>query len=124
MNIYEKAVKEGLTFNYLGVKTLQELQSLGIQELKKYATTLHKGLKELKEETLFERMSNEEETTQLQFDITMDLIKYKQEGLDYIKLQASKSQEKQELLAILHTKQKEQLHELSEEELKAKIAAL
>lgn len=124
--MYKKAAQQHLRFDTdKGRVTVEDLFKLNLQQLNEIGKALRKVVKESEEESLIgDTCSSGAEEAKLKFDIVVDVISTKKaEYTASVNASANKAI-KQELLAELEARQKDHLKSLSEDEIRAKLAAL
>lgn len=123
--LFEKASRIKLRFESgKGNLTVEDLWDLSLQQLNKLAKGLHKLIKEDVEEDFLEEKSSEDTILKLKFDIVLHILNVKKEEQKARKEATTKRAEKERLLGILERKQHEADENLTEEQLKEKIAGL
>jgi hypothetical protein len=125
MALFEKATRQKIRFNTShGFISVEDLWDLKLIELNNIAKSLHKSLKEAEEVDFLDETSEADTIGKLKFDLVIHVLETKKAENKEKKLAAGKKAEKEKILAILAKKQEDSLAELSEDQLKAKLAEL
>lgn len=122
--MFEVAIRNKMRFPFKGLISVEDLWDLSVENLDKVFKTLNAEVKQVKEESLLDCKTKEDE----ELDLKIEIIKY----IVDIKLQEYKSKleekerkdKKQKLMAILQNKQEEDLQNKSIDEIKAMINEL
>lgn len=125
MSVFEKATRTKMRVQTdRGNLGVEDLWDLSLTALNKVAKRLNKELKQNAEEDFLEEASSEDIATKLKFDVVIYILTVKKEEKKAKAEASTKRAEKERLMTILERKQHEADEELSEEELKKKIAEL
>jgi hypothetical protein len=133
VNIFEQAsrLRPVLRFETnRGQITTEDLWDLPLTSAKNpnlddIARTLNKKLKETGDTVSFvENTAKADERTQVAFDVVLHVIGVKKDEAAARATETAKADEKRKLLELLAEKQEGKLKDLSEDEIKARIAAL
>jgi frataxin-like iron-binding protein CyaY len=124
MNIYEKAIREKLRFDYKGLLTVEDLWDLDVKELDKLFKVLNSQKKEISEESLLDTKTNEDNILDTKIEIIKHIVFNKQEEKKILKLRAENKEKKERLKEILAKKQDSELENLSAEELQEMLKEL
>lgn len=123
--MFEKASRMKLRFSTArGFVSVEDLWDLNLQNLNTLAKGLNKKIKEEEEEDFLKDAKGSSTERKLAFDITLHILNTKKTELDAREAAADKAERKRKLLEVLARKQDASLDGLSEEEIKAQIAAL
>lgn len=123
--MYKKASKMKLRFaTAKGNLTVEDLWQLNLASLDVIAVALDEELSKTPKKSFISEINPENEIIQIKFNIVKDIINDKLTEKADREQAKNKQAEKSRLLDILSRKQAESLENLSEEELKARIAAL
>lgn len=123
-NIYKKAAQFGLRYNFRGQITTEDLFNLSVEQLDGIFKELNKRHKEMSQESLIETKSTTDYTLELQIEIIKDIVKDKLQEQREALMASAKKAEREKIMDILKTKQDQELHNLSTEELEAKLLEL
>jgi hypothetical protein len=131
INVFEYATRNKIRFHSSrGELTLEQLWDVPLRsadgfDLNAVAKNANKALKEVSEESFVETKKT---TQHVRLEITLDVVKNvidaKLADEDAAKRRAANRVEKEKLLAILSEKQDGKLSELTEKQLRQRIAAL
>ncbi|KZE68635.1 hypothetical protein AV545_02060 [Paenibacillus jamilae] len=122
--MFEVALKNKFRFPFKGLVSTEDLFDLKVEDLDAIFKTLNSQLKRVKEESLLDTKTKEDK----EIDVKIEIVKYivttkLAEKKLHLKAREQKEQ-KQKILAILSTKQNEDLQNKSVEELKAMLNEL
>jgi hypothetical protein len=118
MSIFEKAVRAKLTFmTDRGVISIQDLFDLSLKRLNAMAIDLNKQLKESKEESFLDDVSDEDTRIKLAFDIVFSVLTTKKEEAKAQKEAGANKIKREKILGILAKKQEDALENLTEDQL-------
>lgn len=122
--MFEVALKNKFRFPFKGLVSTEDLFDLKVEDLDEIFKTLNSQLKRVKEESLLDTKTKEDK----EIDVKIEIVKYivttkLAEKELHLKAREQKEQ-KQKILAILSTKQNEDLQNKSVEELKAMLNEL
>lgn len=117
-NLFIKASRQKLTFNYRGTITTDDLWDLSLNDLDKIYSNINKNYEESKTKGLLDRVTIDSTDT-LKLAIVKHIFEVKQKELDVAKNAAAKKERQQYLLSIINQKQDDELKGKSIEELKA-----
>jgi len=124
VNIFEVAVREKYRFPFKGMISVEDLWDLNVQSLDSVFKTLNSQLKQVKEESLLNTKSQQDQELDTKIEIIKYIVKVKQEE-EQLRLKAREQREqKQKLLEIYASKQDADLLNKSAEEIKAMIDQL
>lgn len=123
--MYKKASKLKLRFATVkGNLTVEDLWQLTLPSLDAIAVALDEELAKSPKKSFIQESSPENEILQLKLNIVCDIITDKMAEKTEREQSKAKQAEKSRLMSILARKQEEGLENLSEEELKKRIAEL
>ena len=122
MNIWLEALRKGIRFQYKGIISTEDLFELDTKDLQGLYRMYSREYKDLTEDVLDPSIENQEANEAM---LRRDIIR----GVYSIKLSEqmarqdaqAKEEARQELLSIMAEKQKDELKDLSMEELQAKL---
>ena len=125
MSIFEKAVRAKLRFGTnRGIVMTEDLFDLSLKQLNIMAIDLNKQLKESKEESFLDEVSDEDSRVKLAFDIVLSVLTTKKEEAKAQRDAGAKKVEREKIMGILAKKQEDALENLTEEQLVAKLKDL
>lgn len=123
-NIFEKATKGKIRFEYKGLLSVEDLWDLGVEELDLIFKKLCIENKQVSEESLLEVKTTENTLLSTKVKIIRHIVQYKldlsQKQLD----RKEKAEKKEKIMSILASKQDNALEGMSEEELKNMLNGL
>ncbi|MDR6779538.1 CHASE3 domain sensor protein [Paenibacillus peoriae] len=121
---FEVALKNKFRFPYKGLVSTEDLFDLKVEDLDAIFKTLNSQLKRVKEESLLDTKTKEDKELEVKIEIVKYIVSAKLAEKElHLKVREQKEQ-KQKILAILSTKQNEDLQNKSVEELKAMLDKL
>jgi len=122
--MFEVAARTKMRFPFRGVVSVEDLWDLSTTGLDSVFKTLNSQVKQVKEESLLNTKTKEDEVLDLQIEIVKYIVKVKL-AEEALRTQAKiKKEQKQKLMAILETKQEESLQNKSVEEIQAMLNEL
>lgn len=117
-NMFEVAVRNKFRFPFRGVISVEDLWDLNVKDLDLVFKTLNSKLKQVKEESLLETKTQQDQELDTKIEIVKYIVNTKLEE-EKTRLQAKERKEKkQKILEILSDKQEESLLNKSEDELR------
>lgn len=123
-NMFEIAVRGKFRFPHNGMISVEELWELPVTKLDSIFKTLNSQLKQVKEESLLETKTKEDQELDIKIEIVKYIVKVKLDEED-MRLKAKEVKEqKQKLYGYLAEKQDNDLRNKSVKELTAMINAL
>lgn len=123
-NLFEKASRLKLRFNYRGMISVEDLWDMSLESLDAMYKSLNSLVKESKEESLLNTRTSYDEELTLKAELLKYIVKTKMEENE-AKLKArEKKAQKQKLLEVMSAKQDEALQGKSLEELAKMIDEL
>ncbi len=124
VNLFEKAVRTKMRFPFKGMVSVEDLWDLNVKDLDSIFQALNSRLKQSKEESLLNRKTPQDEELELKIEIIKHIVQVKVEEENLKVKEKEQKEEKQKILSILHSKQDEELHNKSPEELKQMLEEL
>lgn len=124
MNMFETASRLKLRFNYRGLITVEDLWDLSLRSLDDIYKGLNKQVKAQEEDSLLVERKQADKEVVLALEIVKHVVAVKLQEQAEQKARVEKKAQKAKLMEILAQKQDGALHELSVEELQAKLAEL
>jgi len=123
--MFEKATRMKLRIaTGKGNLSVEDLWDLNLAQLNEVAKGLNRRVKELGEEDFLKVEKKEETLTRFSFDIVLHILNAKKKEAEEAVSIKAKKEERQKLLAALDAKKEAGIANLSEEEIKAKLAEL
>lgn len=116
MNMFEKAARKGLRFNYKGSCTVEDLWRLRVEELDIIYSSLKTKARRYEEESLLKK-NKVDETLKLKIDIVKYIVEVKLSEKEVKKQALEKKERKSKILEVIAEKQDESLKSMSLEEL-------
>ena len=124
VNFFEMAVKTKMRFPYKGSISVEDLYDLEIKELDLIFKTLNSQLKQIKEESLLETKSMEDQILDVKIQIVKHIFNIKQEE-EAKRIKAKENKEKkQKLMEILANKENQDLLNKSKEDIQKMLDEL
>lgn len=123
-NLFEVATKNHYRFNVRGLISTEDLWDLSQKDLDELYRSLVKKRKESAEDSLFEKKDKADAELENKIQIVKFIFEKKVEDKEKRAARTARAEEKRKLLELLAEKQDTALKGLSEDELKAKLAAL
>lgn len=123
-NMFEVAVRNKFRFEFKGVQSVESLWDLSVKELDIIFKGLNSQLKQIKEESLLDTKTKQDEELDTKIEIIKYIVKVK---LDEEKLKVNakaKREQKQKLLQLLDLKKSEELKGKSVDEIQKMIDEL
>jgi len=117
MEMFEKAARLKLRFNFKGAIGVEELWDLSLQNLDLIYKDLMGKAKLLTEDSLLTEKTPEQDLVQLRLDIAKHIFMVKQEENKARLAKAEQAKQKQRILDIIADKQDEQLRNMPLDEL-------
>lgn len=123
-NMFEVAVRNKFRFPFRGVISVEDLWDLSVEDLDSIFKSLNSKLKRVKEESLLDTKTRQDEELDMKIEIVKYIVNVKLEERQS-RLQAKENkQQKQKILKMIAEKQDESLQNKSIDELKAMIDKL
>lgn len=123
MEMFERATRKKFRFPYKGQCSVEDLWDLKVEVLDGIFKTLNARRKDQGEESLLDTNSADHTLT-AQISIVKHIVATKQMESEKRRLRGEKKAERDRLLAIIDTKENEELQGKSLEELKARVRDL
>jgi hypothetical protein len=123
MNIFEKAVRTKLRFQYRGILTVEDLWDLDVDELDVLYGSLKKEENDKVAESLLHQTGQNKEL-RLKVELVTYIVQVKLDEAEKQQNASERRAQKELLTEILQKRQEAELLNLSEEELLEKINAL
>lgn len=124
VNVFEVAVREKMRFQFKGVLSVEDLWDLSVRELDSVFKTLNSQLKQVKEESLLQVRTQQDQELDTKIEIIKYIVKVKQEEENSRLMAKEQKEKKQKLMAILSEKQDANLKNMSEDEIKKMLSEL
>ena len=122
--IFEVAIRTKMRFPFKGMVSVEDLWDLNVRDLDSIFKSLNSQLKQVKEESLLDVRTKQDEELDMKIEIVKYIVKVKQEE-ENTRLQAkAKKEQKQKIMEILSAKQDTELQNKSPEELTKMLAEL
>jgi len=122
--MFEVAIREKMRFPFKGVINSEDLWDLSTRDLDSIFKTLNSQLKEIKEESLLQVKTQQDQELDMKIEIIKYIVKVKLEE-ENLRLQAKdRKEKKQKLMEILSEKQDANLKNMSEEDIKKMLNEL
>ena len=123
-NIFEVAIRSKFRFPFKGTISVEDLFDLNVKDLDSVFKVLNSQLKQVKEESLLEIKTQQDQELDMKIEIIKYIVKVKQEEAEKQLQAKSLKEQKQKLMEIYASKKDEDLLKKSPEEIKAMIDAL
>jgi len=123
-NIFEVAVKEKFRFQFKGLIGVEDLWDLSPTNLDSIFKTLNSQLKQVKEESLLEVKTQQDQDIDTKIQIVKYIFGVKLEAENARLKAKEKKEKKQKLMEILSEKQDANWKNMSEDELKKMLSEL
>lgn len=124
MNIFERAVRLKIRFNFKGVISTEDLWDLSLTSLDSIFKELNAKQKEQSEESLLNVKTASTKTIDLKIEIIKYIVAVKLAEKEAKETAAENKAKKQKLMAILETQEERELHSKTPEEIRAMLAEL
>ena len=122
--MFEVAVRTKMRFPFRGQISVEDLWDLSVENLDSIFKVLNSQLKQVKEESLLNKRTKQDQEIDTRIEIVKYIVKVKLEE-ENLRLKAREQKEqKQKILEILSAKQDESLQNKSVEELEAMLNKL
>jgi len=122
--MFEKATREKIRFPYRGQISVEDLWDLHVTELDSVFKVLNSKLKVVKEESLLDAKTKEDDILDLQITIVKHIVEIKLKEEDARKNMKKLKEQKQKILEIMSNKQDASLQDKSPEELQKMLDKL
>jgi len=123
-NIYEKATRNKIRFDYKGLISVEDVWDLGVTELDEIYKELNSDKKQLTEDSLLDKKTTKDYVLETKIDIIKHIVETKLNEESTHLLLKEKQEKKQKIMEILSSKQDSELQEKSSEELKEMLNSL
>lgn len=117
MDIYAKALKRKVRFQYKGLLSVEDLFDLTFEELDTLYKQLGEKLKTLSGDSLLTEENPDIEELKLKLALVKDVFDIKDADKKALELKLAKSEKKQQILSIINEKKNAELYDKSIEEL-------
>lgn len=122
--MFEVAIKNKFRFPFRGMISVEDLWDLHVENLDSIFKTLNSQLKQVKEESLLEIRTKQDEEIDIKIEIVKYIVKVKLEEEDLRRKAREQKEKKQKIMEILSAKQDESLQNKSIDELEAMLNEL
>lgn len=123
-NLFEVATRNKMRFPFRGSLSVEDLWDLTPQNLDSIFKTLNSQLKQVEEDSLLNFKTEQDEVLDTKIEIVKHIVKIKLDEMNERAKAADKAARRQEIMEILSTKENEELHNKSPEELKEMLDEL
>lgn len=123
-NIFEYVTRNKVRFPYKGLITVEDLWDLDVNNLDKIFKTLNSQAKQLKEESLLDTKTKEDELINIQIEVIKHIVSVKLAEKEVKEIAKIKNEQKQKIMSIIASKQDEELHNTSIEDLQKMLDKL
>lgn len=123
-NIFEVATREKFRFPFKGMVSAEDLFDLSTKDLDSIFKTLNSELKKVKEESLLETKTQQDEELNAKIEIVKYIVKTKLTEEELRTKAKERKEQKQKLLELLASKKNEDLQNKSAEEIQKMIDEL
>lgn len=120
-NKFEYAIRNKLRFPYKGMISVEDVWDLSVTELDSIFKILNKQAKTTEEESLLTTKTKEDETLATQISIIKYIVAVKLAEKEAKEREKEIKAENQKIMSIIAMKEDEALHNMSVEELKARL---
>lgn len=124
MNVFEKATKDKIRFEYKGLISTEDLWDLGVTELDSIFKVLNGSKKQLSEESLLEVAITKDTLVNTQIKIITHIVGYKLAEKDARLKAVEKREMKQKIMAVMASKEDDALEKKSPAALKKMLDEL
>lgn len=124
MNIFEKATKEKIRFEYKGLISSEDLWDLDVEELDSIFKTLHADKKQISEVSLLDVKTTADVLLNAKIKIVKYIVESKLEDAKNSLLSKERKDKKEKIMQILANKQDSALEGKSVEELQEMMNSL
>lgn len=123
-NMFEIAIRSKFRFPFKGMVSIEDLFDLNVRDLDSIFKSLNSQLKQVKEESLLDVKTKQDEELDLKIEIVKYIVKVKQEEENSRLLAKAKKEQKQKIMEILSAKQDADLQNKSVEDLTKMLTEL
>lgn len=120
-NMFEVAVRSKMRFPFKGMISVEDLWDLHVRDLDAIFKTLNSQLRQVKEESLLEVRTKEDQELDMKIEIVKYIVRVKQEEESHRLMAKEQREKKQKIMEILASKQDQDLQSKSIEELQAML---
>lgn len=113
-----------MRFSFKGQISVEDLWDLSVEDLDSIFKTLNRQAKQVKEESLLQVKTKQDEEVDLKIEIVKYIVKVKLEEQEQKQKEKERKQQRQKILEILSMKENESLQNKSIDELKAMLNEL
>jgi len=124
MNIFEKATKDKIMFDYKGQINCSDLWDLDVEELDSIYKTLNLKKKQMCEDSLLEKKTSEDTLLNTQINIIKHIVEYKLAEKEARLLFAERKARKEKIMEIIASKQDNALEKKSIAQLQKELDSL
>jgi len=124
MNIYKRAIKQKIRFDYKGMQTTEDIDQLNVEDLNDIYVALVKQKKDTEVEGLLITKTKEDSLLNLKIAIIKDIVETKLAEKDARLLLADKKEKKEKIMTILASKEDDALEKKSPVALKKMLDEL
>jgi hypothetical protein len=124
MNIFEYAVRNKIRFPFKGMISVEDLWDLSLANLDSIYKALNKQVKQSEEESLLVTKNNVDTELEVQIAIVKHIVSIKLEEKEAREKAVAKNAQKQKIMAIIATKEDEELHNSSVDDLRKMLEEL
>lgn len=124
MNIFEYAVRNKIRFPFKGMISVEDLWDLSLANLDSIYKALNKQVKQSEEESLLVTKNNVDTELEVQIAIVKHIVSVKLEEKEAREKAVAKNAQKQKIMAIIATKEDEELHNSSVDDLRKMLEEL
>lgn len=117
MNIYAKALKQKIRFQYKGLLSIEDLFDLTFEELDTLYKQLGEKLKTLAGDSLLAEENPEIKELKLKLALVKDVFEIKDTDRKILEDKLAQSEKKQQILSVINDKKNAALYDKSIEEL-------
>lgn len=121
MNIYAKALKRKIRFEYKGLLSVEDLFDLTFEELDTLYKQLSEKLKTLSGDSLLTEENPDIEKIKLQLELVKDVFEIKDRDRKMLEAKLAQSEKRQQILSVINEKKNAALHDKTIEELEGML---
>lgn len=122
--MFEVAIRNKFRFPFKGMISVEDLWDLSVTDLDSIFKTLNALVKRSEEESLLKTVTKDDEVLNIKIEIIKYIVSIKQEEAALRIKAKERKEQKQKIMEILSSKQEEELHNKSVDELKAMLEEL
>lgn len=124
VNLFEEATRKSYRFPFKGMISVEDLWVLTPRDLDSIFKKLNAQVKQVKEESLLKFETEEDKDLKNKIDIVKHIVQVKINEANARQKEHEMIEKKQQILEILSTKENEELHNKSPEELRSMLDEL